>query len=98
MGADALRQPAPDPVQELAFALAATFQALGQPPTSDELQKLLTSAAKHVPPDGAALLGFARRLRLTAARPDATVLLIIDQADELFGYGDAEAAQQADRF
>ena len=38
------------------------------------------------------LVNFARDLALAAGQPEATVLLTIDQAEELFGYTDSEPA------
>ena len=42
--------------------------------------------------DGQALLNLARDLAIAAQQPEATVLLTIDQAEELFGYSPPEAA------
>jgi len=52
----------------------------------------LHAAAGRDPVDVQALLTLARDLAIAARQPDATVLLTIDQAEELFGYSPAEVA------
>ena len=50
------------------------------------------------PIDGLALLNLARDLAIAARQPETTVLLTIDQAEELFGYNPPEAATRFLRF
>jgi WD40 repeat protein len=88
-------RPQLEPLDELAVALAAAFQRHGQPRAWRELRAALAEAADATPPDGRALLGLTRDLAIAAGRPEATVLLTIDQAEELFGYTPRPAA---DRF
>lgn len=85
-------RPQVEPLDELAVALAASFDAQGTPRDWRTIRTELHTAAAQIPPDGQALLGFARDLAIAAKRQEATVLLTIDQAEELFGYTPAEAA------
>jgi hypothetical protein len=85
-------RPQDNPLDELALALADTFDAFQQPRSWHELRAQLTAAADQLPADGTALLTLARDLLITAKRHDATMLLTIDQAEELFGSGAADAA------
>ncbi|MCW8088307.1 nSTAND1 domain-containing NTPase [Sabulicella glaciei] len=69
-----------DPLGELADALAGAFAEYGG---DGALAAGLRAAAAADPPDGACLRDLARDLRRRAGRPEATVLLAIDQAEEL---------------
>ena len=72
--------------------LAATFADYGHPRDWQAIQNALHTAAAQNPVDGLAFLTFVRDLALIAHQPDTTVLLTIDQAEELFGYTPPEAA------
>lgn len=85
-------RPQIEPLDELAVALAAAFQASGQPRDWSTIRTLLWQATSRTPADGFVLQGLARDLAVAAKQPEATVLLAIDQAEELFGYTPAEAS------
>jgi len=85
-------RPQVDPLDELAMALAAAFEEQGKPRDWSALRTALHAAAGQDPVDGQTLLTLARDLAIAARQPDATVLLTIDQAEELFGYSSPEAA------
>jgi hypothetical protein len=52
-------------------------------------------ASETEPPDGTVLLAMARDLTIKSQCGDATVMLVVDQAEDLF---DVSGANQADRF
>lgn len=85
-------RPQIEPLDELAVALSTAFQASGQPRDWSAIRTVLMQAATQTPADGFVLQGLARDLAVAAKQPEATVLLAIDQAEELFGYSPAEAA------
>ena len=85
-------RPQLEPLDELAMSLAAAFQALGRPRDWASIRAELDPAATQQPVDGRVLVNLARDLALAAGQPEATVLLTIDQAEELFGYTASEAA------
>ena len=87
-------RPQLEPLDELALVLAAAFEAHGRPRDWRSLRDTLMQAADATPTDGAALLGLARDLALAARQTDTTVLLTIDQAEELFGYTPKPAAER----
>ncbi len=74
------------------MALAAAFEAHGRPRDWSVIRTELHAAAAQDPMDGQTLLTLARHLAVAARQPEATVLLTIDQAEELFGYSPPEAA------
>ncbi|MEM9535017.1 MAG: TIR domain-containing protein [Cyanobacteria bacterium P01_E01_bin.45] len=88
-------RPQQEPLEELALVLAEGFKAFQQPRDWEEILVELTAAAEADPPEGKVLTRLARSLQVTADRPEATILLTIDQAEELIGYSASEAA---DRF
>ena len=78
-------QPRSNPIFELAEALSQAFAVLKSPRAYSKLEETLTQATTKTPPDGGALLTLSRELRISGqCRADATVLLVIDQAEELF--------------
>ena len=85
-------RPQVEPLDELAMALAAAFEAHGRPRDWSTIRTDLHTAAARSPVDGLALLNLARDLAIAARQPETTVLLTIDQAEELFGYTPSEAA------
>lgn len=84
-------RPQDDPLDELALALADAFKDLEQPRDWSDLRRMLTAAAERVPADGKVLLDLARELSMAAKQREATVVLTIDQAEELFGYSAPDA-------
>lgn len=87
-------RPQVEPVDELAMALAAAFARQGEPRDWRSIRSALHEAAATTPADGHALLRFVNDLAIAAKQPEATVLLTIDQTEELFGYTPAEAASR----
>lgn len=87
-------RPQVEPLDELAMALAAGFEAHGRPRDWSTIRTDLHKAAAQTPVDGLALVGFARDLAMAARQPETTVLLTIDQAEELFGYTPSEVARR----
>ncbi len=85
-------RPRADPLRQLALRLAAAFDRYGESRGWRELLRSLRAAA--APGRGAAVRDLAQDLRLAAGRLDASVLLTVDQTEELLGAGGA----QADRF
>ena len=85
-------RPQQEPLDELAVALAAAFEGHGRPRDWSVIRTELHTAAAQNPVDGLALLNLARDLSIAAQQPETTVLLTIDQAEELFGYSPPEAA------
>lgn len=87
-------RPQDDPIEELGVALSSAFARHGKQRTWDELRALLDDATAREPVDGRVLLHLLRDLTLTAQQPEATVLLTIDQMEELFGYTPPDAAER----
>lgn len=85
-------RPQVEPFDELAMALAAAFEAYGRPRDWSTIRTELQKAEVHDSVNVLTLQTFARDLAIAARQPEATVLLIIDQAEELFGYTPPEAA------
>ena len=85
-------RPQAEPLDELATALAAAFQTHGRPRDWATLRDTLLAATAREPVDGRALPNLGRELALAAGQPEATVLLTIDQAEELYGSAAAPAA------
>ena len=75
------------PLRELATALAETSGEHGRRPDWREIHSRLRRAAATDAGRGDALNDLARDLRLAAGQARATVLLVIDQAEELVAYG-----------
>jgi len=85
-------RPQQEPLDELAVALAAAFEAHGRPRDWSVIRTELHAAAGRNPVDGLTLLNLARDLAIAARQPETTALLTIDQAEELFGDSPPEAA------
>jgi hypothetical protein len=85
-------RPREDPIGELAGGLARAYEQAHRPRDYAEVRELLTESLAGSRPDGAVLLAMTRDLALKSGRPDATVLLTLDQAEELFAAGVAEDA------
>ncbi|MFO1428602.1 MAG: TIR domain-containing protein [Candidatus Competibacteraceae bacterium] len=85
-------RPQEDPFEELAMALSTAFNRYGVPRAWDALRTELHRAAVQNPVDGRVLLDLARELAIAAKQPEATVLLTIDQTEELFGYSPPDTA------
>jgi hypothetical protein len=75
------------PLDALAFAFADTYKNLRLPCDSDLFQRRLRSAAESTPVDSGELLKIARELASAADRREATVLVTVDQAEELLNSG-----------
>ena len=78
------------PFESLAYALAASFEEAGEQRDWRELHKLMAAA-----PPGDALAQFGRELSFSMHQPEATVLICVDQLEELFTLS---ASDEADRF
>jgi WD40 repeat protein len=74
-----------NPLDALAFAFADTYKGLGLPCNSDLVRARLSRAAAFPVAGSAELLSIARELACAAGHRDATVLITVDQAEELFG-------------
>jgi hypothetical protein len=85
-------RPQIEPLDELAMALAAAFDDQGHPRDWGGIRAELQAATAQVPPSAEVLLNAVRDLAMAARQPEATVLLTIDQGEELFGYTPSEAA------
>jgi len=88
-------RPREAPLSELAAVIAQTYERAERPCDYNEINDRLVAAAETEPPNGTALLGIARDLAIKAQRGDTTVLLVVDQTEELFG---ESSTKQADRF
>ena len=86
------------PIEQLGRVLAEAFPASGTAPGSDDVIQRVARAAEEDPPRGGELIELVRRLQSVAARPSATVLISIDQAEELFGLTPADQANRFLRF
>ncbi len=87
-------RPQERPLDELALALADRFEATGKARDWQAIRAELRRAADADPVDGMALVDLARDLQIAAGAREATVLLMIDQAEELFGYGSDDEARR----
>ena len=88
-------RPQQEPVDELAAALVTAFAACGHARDWNALRQALRAAADPTAAaSGTDLLAVTRELAVAAGRTDATVLLTIDQAEELFSYTPAGAAER----
>lgn len=86
-------RPRAEPLDELAMALAIAFDTQGQPRDWKALLDDLYEATKDL--DGAKVfLKIAQDLATVAQQPEATVLLTIDQMEELFLHTPPEAAMR----
>jgi WD40 repeat protein len=85
-------RPGPRPVEQLGQALAKAFSASGTSPGTDDIIQRVARAAEEDPPRGAELIEIVRDLRNVAERQAATVVISIDQAEELFGLAPADQA------
>jgi WD40 repeat protein len=90
--------PGPRPIEQLGQALGKAFSASGTSPGSDETIQRVARAAEEDPPRGAELIEIVRDLRNAAERQAATVVVSIDQAEELFGLTPADQASRFLRF
>ena len=86
-------RPQKNPLEELALVLAEGFKSLQQPRDWKEIRAELMVAAEAEPPEVKILIDLSRDLQMAADRPEATVLLCIDQAEELLGSGASETAE-----
>jgi formylglycine-generating enzyme required for sulfatase activity len=87
-------RPQAEPLDQLAMALSAAFSGRQQPRDLRTLSSALHASVAEERADGTTLVEIARDLAISSNRPDAAVLLTIDQAEELFGYTSPQAARQ----
>jgi len=95
-------RPQENPLEELAIKLANAFEELGEQRDWRSIYEQLyapytrgdwaTTPDRH-PITGEGLKELARDLRVLARQQEATVLLAVDQAEELFGYSDAQKSR-----
>ena len=85
-------RPQSEPLDELAISLAAAFGSYNRSYDWRAMRRDLHAAAEKRPADGGPVQDPARDLLVAANQPEATVLLTIDQAEELFGYSASEAS------
>ncbi|MGK7908531.1 MAG: TIR domain-containing protein, partial [Synechococcus sp.] len=83
-----------DPLEELAKVLAEGFKTFQAPREWSSILSELTAAAEADPPNGKVLTELAGDLQASANRREATVLLTIDQAEELMAANAPTAAGQ----
>src|ERR1700730_3150895 len=81
------------PLDALAFAIADTYKDLRLPCDSDLLRSRLHSATESTPVDSGELLKIARELASAANRREATVLVTVDQAEDLLNSGSPETGK-----
>jgi WD40 repeat protein len=86
------------PLDALASAIADTYKDLRLPCDGDLLRSRLRSAAECTPVDSGELLKIARELASAADRREATVLVTVDQAEELLNSGSLETGKSFLRF
>ncbi len=86
-------RPFSEPLKELSLVLADAFARYDTPRHFEDLHAMLTHAAMQPTPDGGALVEVAEALRLAARQREATVLLVIDQVEELLGYTPEDRAR-----
>ena len=77
------------PFENLAYALAGSFQEAGTPQDRKALRETIGAAGA-----GVALAELANELRLDMKRPGATVVLVVDQLEELFTLSVTDEAQR----
>jgi WD40 repeat protein len=77
------------PFENLAYALAESFQEAGTPQDRKTLGETIGAAGA-----GVRLAELANELRLDLKRPGATVLLVVDQLEELFTLSGSDEAQR----
>ncbi len=82
-------RPGETPFEKLATALVTAFERYDHVVAGDEIA---TRLAKD--PTGRALVGYAQDLQRAAKTPEASVLLVLDQMEELFS-GDTPAEEAA---
>ncbi len=87
-------RPKTDPLQELAIVLAEAFSRYGEDRDWQQLSEELKQAAAARPPSGDALNDWVLKLQIAAGRREATVLLAIDQVEELLGAEEDPFAEQ----
>ncbi len=90
-------RPQERPLDELALAFADRFAETDRARDWQEIRSDLRRAADADPVDGTALVDLARDLQIAAGQREASLLLVIDQAEELFGYGPSGEAQRFNR-
>ena len=87
-------RPQEHPLDELALALVDSAPGSDGAGAWQATRATLRAAAERDPPDGSAVTDMVRNLQIARNQREATVLLIIDQAEELFGYGPSNEAER----
>ena len=87
-------RPGERPLQELAIAFSETFAAYGQVRHWKDLRGLLETAAEEETRAADVLRDLALDLLVAANRSQSTVLLVIDQLEELLGPTDRSSAER----
>ncbi len=85
-------RPLEDPYGELALSFAAAFEKAGAPRDRAEIRAALAAAGGGKHPDGAVLNELADELTIARKARQATVLVTIDQFEELLGYEEGDVA------
>jgi hypothetical protein len=88
-------RPRQQPFAELGIALSEAFGRYGESRDRRDISKSLIQAVDDRPADGNVLVQLARDLGIAAGKRDATIVLVIDQFEELLGAG---KNSQNDRF
>jgi energy-coupling factor transporter ATP-binding protein EcfA2 len=91
-------QDEPDPIDALAFAIADTYKELRLPCDSDLLRTRLNGATSSSGVGSRELLAIAREFSFAVGRRGATVIITVDQTEELFGSAAAEPGKSFLRF
>jgi WD40 repeat protein/energy-coupling factor transporter ATP-binding protein EcfA2 len=86
-------RPRDEPTQELSGAFAQRFNEVGDMRNWRSVRVALDGAdIETADPDANPLVDIARDLLIRTNRPDARVLLVVDQFEELLGYGPEHAS------
>lgn len=88
-------RPLENPFRELALVFSEAFARAGEPRSRREIEAALLGAVGDAQTDGRAVIDLADELAFARKSRDATVLLTIDQLEELLVY---EEGDRADRF
>jgi hypothetical protein len=78
-------RPKADPVTELALAIASAFGAAAAERSWQSIRSVLANAAEASPPDASTVIDLFQDLLFVSDRPGATLLITMDQAEELLG-------------
>jgi hypothetical protein len=85
-------RPGADPLRELSVSLAEALQRNGKAASAEGLHDLLKNPDPAIA--AAALVEIANEIRIAAGHREASVVLVVDQLEELLTYGSGTGAQQ----